>query len=654
MEIEAEDFLELVHGTKKGWVGLPAKVGKYWVEFSTSWPGDGVITRRIDTCLRDKEDLYYSAALFSEKGRKIENVMGSAWLWADLDEVHPTSAGKLGYLPTVAIQSSPGRYQALWRLKRELPPKSLEKLNRALSYALDADRGGWDLTQVLRLPGTRNFKYADAPMVELMWINDLIYEPRAMWGRLREMLPADEFKVATSVDIPRRGISARARVLLRTKPDQVVSGERSTKLWELECLLAEAGLGVDEIHELVWNTAWNKHRSVHTGRVRLEREILKAIRHVQRQLALKARGSSKENQGPTKAAAATEEGLPLMGYSSTMAQEMEEPKWLVEDIWAADSQGIIGGEPKTAKTTLALALGLAVASGKPFLGKYPVPGAGPVVFIQEENAPWMIQDRLRKLSWHSGLIPEESVQKRHVVQGDLARKGSVVLSIEFPPDLPFYLLNNYGFDLADPDHTQAMINTCHYLRPKLIILDPLYLILGDADGDRAKELKPFLKLLLALRMENNCSVILVHHMRKRTQGVKVRAGQNLLGSTTLHGWVDSALYLSDRESNKPGWKSILVEREFRSMAPQMPIELDISMGEPGTLEMEVDITDFDILGKVRSRAKREPGILLTTVAEELEMSKQVLRARIIGTADCGIEVKSSKRGRGYSHELYAT
>jgi hypothetical protein len=116
MEIEAEDFLELVHGDTKGWVGLPAKVGKYWVEFSTEWPGDGVITRRIDTCLRDREDLYYSAALFSRKGRKIEDVLGSHWLWADLDEVHPTDAGKIGYLPTVAIQSSPGRYQALWRL----------------------------------------------------------------------------------------------------------------------------------------------------------------------------------------------------------------------------------------------------------------------------------------------------------------------------------------------------------------------------------------------------------------------------------------------------------------------------------------------------------------------------------------------------------
>jgi len=657
MELEAEDFLEIVYGERPGWVGLPAKVGKYWVEFSTEWPGDGVITRRIDTCLRDREDLYYSVAQFQKKGRRIEDVQGSSWLWADLDEVHPTDAAKLGYLPTVAIQSSPGRYQALWRLQKELPPKSLEKLNRALSYALDADRGGWDLTQVLRLPGTRNFKYADAPMVELMWYKpELVYDPHSMWAKLKAALPPDEFKAAVSVVIPKKGISGRAKVLLRAKSEDVVAGERSSRLWELECLLAEAGLGVDEIYELVWNTAWNKWRAVHSGRSRLEREIRKAIKHVGRQVAL--RKPSKDIEGPTKAKPELpkEGGLPFMSYASVMSQVMEEPKWLVEDIWAADSHGIIGGEPKTAKTTVAMALALSVASGKPFLGKYSVPSPGPVLFVQEENAPWMVQDRLRKLAWHAGLIRKSEAHVRARASGDLARKGSVVVGLDFPDDIPLRILNNHGFDLAEDEHTDGLWKACEEFRPKLVILDPLYLILGDADSDRVVHLRPFLKWLLRLRMEFGCSVVLVHHMRKRNLNAQVqaRAGQNLLGSAILHGWVDSALYLTDREIDKRGWKSILVEREFRSMAPQRPVEIDISMGEPGTLEMKANVTTFDLAGLIVARVRAEPGITVNTLAAELEMDKRTLISRIRGDEHHRVRIESGRKGRGYSHKLYAT
>jgi AAA domain/RepB DNA-primase N-terminal domain len=662
MEIEAEDFLELVHGERQGWVGLPAKVGKYWVEFSTEWPGDGVITRRIDTCLRDKEDLYYSAALFKVKGRRIEDVQGSSWLWADLDEVHPTAAAQaFGYLPTVAVESSPGRYQALWALTRELPPKSLERLNRALSYALDADRGGWDLTQVLRLPGTRNFKYPEAPMVRLMWYKpELTYNPDSMWAKLKAALPEHELKAAVAVLIPKRGIPARAKVLLRTPPEMVVAGERSDRMWELECLLAESGMGVDEIYDLIWNCAWNKWRSVHSGRSRLEKEIQKAIRHVGRQVSLKQRDreASKDKEGPpAQLPPATEAGgLPFMTYSSVMSQVMEEPKWLVEDIWAADSHGIIGGEPKTAKTTLAMALALAVASGKPFLGKYPVPTSGPVLFVQEENAPWMVQDRLRKLAWHSGLIRPRAVHERKREPGDLARKGSVVMSLDFPDDIPFRLLNNYGFDLAEDEHTDGLWKACDEFRPKLVILDPLYLILGDADSDRVVHLRPFLKWLLKLRMEFGCSVILVHHMRKRNLNAQTqaRAGQNLLGSAILHGWVDSALYLMDRETDKKGWKSIIVEREFRSMAPQRPIEVDLAMGEPGALEMKANVTTFDLAGLIVSRVRDEPGITLNALAQELEMDKRTLMSRIRGDEQQRIRVESGQRGRGHTHKLYAT
>jgi hypothetical protein len=132
--MDSEDFLELVYGDREGWIDLPAKVGPYWVPYHLEWEGEATtaVSRRIDSCLRDEESLYFSVTMFREKGRDYDDAMGTHWLWADLDEVNPAVAGRHGILPTVAWSSSPGRYQALWALDSRLSPKALEKVNRAL------------------------------------------------------------------------------------------------------------------------------------------------------------------------------------------------------------------------------------------------------------------------------------------------------------------------------------------------------------------------------------------------------------------------------------------------------------------------------------------------------------------------------------------
>jgi hypothetical protein len=407
-DLDCEDFLELVYGEREAWIDLPAKVAKHWVPFYTRWPNEAAVTRRIDSSLRDREDLYYSVAQFSQRGRKIEDVLPTAWLWADLDEVHPTQGAGLGFLPTVAVESSPGRYQALWRLTRELKPSVLEKLNRGLSYALDADRGGWDLTQVLRIPGTRNYKYPSAPWVKLLWINEESYDPKEVWAAVRDIVPDDELRGVVSPSLPRRPIPSRAKALLRTPLAQVVEGERSARLWELECLLAESGLSEEEIYSLVNQSAWNKWRGVASGRERLTRDIRKALRHVaskggDRHDKNKKQGALDRGSGDSSRDSAGDEGesladtdggadesgaierLPFVGYSSFMAMSMEEPRWLIENIWTAGSHGLIAGEPKTNKTTLALAMALSIVSGKPFLGEHSVGVTGPVLLCRRRT-----------------------------------------------------------------------------------------------------------------------------------------------------------------------------------------------------------------------------------------------------------------------------
>jgi hypothetical protein len=679
-ELEAEDFLDLIYGTRPSWIDLPSKVGPYWVPFHLEWPSDATVSRRIDSCLRDSENLYYSVGQFAKRGRNIEDVLPLRWLWADLDEVHPSAAADFGgLLPTIAIETSPGRYQALWKLTKLVPPVVAEKVNQGLSYALDADKSGWDLTQVLRLPGTRNFKYPGGPAIRVLWYaDDVEYDIREVWRAVRGAVPQMEWEAnglsgsgaggAGAGIVPRRPISSRAKRLLGASVAEVVEGERSARLWELECLLAEAGLEAEEIYALVWPCAWNKWRGVASGDRRLRGDIRKAMAHVKRTAAAAGpsiggpKGSVLKDQGVDQDAdeeAGEETGeakpdeaqerLPFIGYSSFMAMEMEDPKWLIEDIWTAGSHGIIGGEPKTNKTTIALAMGLSIASGKPFLGQYVVGVQGPVLMVQEENAPWMMQDRLRKIAAYYGLI---STAETHTTVAEPGALGKMSLELDFPTDVPLKLLNNYGFDLAVEEHREMLEAEIDETRPVLLILDPLYLILGGADQNQVNTLVPFLKWLLQVRNEYGCAIAVLHHFRKQSNnGVAVRAGQRLMGNAILHGWVDSALYMEKLDDVRPGWVKVGLEKEFRSMAPQSSSALSISMGDPGSLEMTVEIEGHGVEQVIMDIVLNEPGVTVRQVAETTGMDKRTVLARVRGGSG-GIEVVSGKKGRGHSHRLF--
>jgi hypothetical protein len=56
-------------------------------------------------------------------------------------------------------------------------PEEGEDLNRRIAYAMAADLSGWDLTQLLRVPGTRNRKYPYAPVVELAHLSGGSHDP---------------------------------------------------------------------------------------------------------------------------------------------------------------------------------------------------------------------------------------------------------------------------------------------------------------------------------------------------------------------------------------------------------------------------------------------------------------------------------------------
>ena len=621
-DLDAEDFLELLWGDEECWVELPAKVNGYWVPYQLQWPPsqDTMVSRRIDQSLHDEEDLYYSVATFREKGRNIEYVLPTGWLWADLDEVHPTTATKLGLMPTLAIESSPGKYQALWRLTRKLKPKDTEKLNRALTYALGADRGGWDLTQVLRIPGTKNFKYHPAPLVRLMWYKQgNVYDPQGVLAAVKEHVPAAELQAATDIVLPKRDIPHSIERLLHSK--DAVEGERSHVRWKIEKSLAEVGCDEEEIYGMVVNSAWNSFATLGPtrGNQQLKREILKAVQEVKRKARVeKVDQAVKADDGdqPLLVGWEKEGRLPRTSIKTLVTMDIKEPDWLVEDIWTGGGRGIIGGEPKTSKTLLAMALGMAVASGQPFLGEFEVIDSGPVLMIQNENRVKMMQDRARGLMTKMGISSDE--------------------------EIPMWTVDNTGFDLDYDRHLEILEADIADLKPKLVIFDPLINMIGAIDSDKSGAIQPILNELIRMGVTYKCAMILVHHAAKRSQNsTGRRSGQRLLGSTGLHAFNESMLFATYLEDPRDGWSALTIDREFRSFEPQTPIRMAWHLGTTG---MEIDITSQNKEGLLVEIVRDEGPLTVKQLGERVD-SLQLERKAILRLVDKSPALKRT-HGRG--------
>ena len=82
--------------------------------------------------------------------------------------------------------------------------------------------------------------------------------------------------------------------------------------------------------------------------------------------------------------------------------------------------------------------------------------------------------------------------------------------------------------------------TVSTLRPMLLVLDP-FVRLHRIDENVSAEVAPLLDFLRGLQRRHHVAIVLVHHARKGAS--HVRAGQALRGSSELHAWGDSNLYV---------------------------------------------------------------------------------------------------------------
>jgi len=278
-----ETFFKLIFGKHTGYVGIAHKPPtggmneNYFV-----YPDE--IARMIEHCEKFSldNDVYFCPQLLGTRKRNKENVQTCTNLWGDLDTCPPDL---LLVEPTVLVESSPKRYQAYWVLEKPITGEQAEDLSRRIAYyhADDgADKSGWDLSQLLRVPYTSNHKYDEAPTVKVIHANQKHYRP----SDFEEYPQPEEFQfyeIPFPDDLP----EADAKSLLQARKAEInptvwtlfydtPKEDWSKALWQLELLLFETGYGREEVFLIAEAAACNKYRRDDKPREFLWKEVCKA------------------------------------------------------------------------------------------------------------------------------------------------------------------------------------------------------------------------------------------------------------------------------------------------------------------------------------------------------------------------------------------
>lgn len=444
-------------------------------DFKTHWFRKSDFPK-IAEFMRDNsdKDIYFCPHGFDSKERKKPFAVLPRLLWADLDEADPRT---IKYKPTVAFESSPGRFVGLWFTDKPVT----EELNRRMSYFFGADKSGWDLTQVLRVPGTTNYKYASSPKVRILWTDGPTYKVKDLE---RELPSEDDDGGDAGEETDAAAIYKKwekklpawcRRELMRGKP---TAGKRSEVFWKLGQTMIEAGLPMDDASVLLKASPWNKFRGRRNEDEQIERELNKAVN---KHMHADKRVHREEKEDDS------ERGERRLIFRSMAEVEEEEIDWIWYPWLAFGELIIMEGDPGLGKSYAMQVISRCVCDGikLPTEHKGEKPLKGKVLYFDLENSAGTVTKKRLKLN---GLEDESSF-----------------IQCEEP------------FSIADDDALDEVYEYVERVRPSLVVFDTLNNYLGAADAFKGHEVAQVFQRFRDIARRFNCCVVVLRHLTKSSK-----------------------------------------------------------------------------------------------------------------------------------------
>ena len=471
--------------------------------------------------LRDKYDLYISFTPTGGKERKKTNAEDTYIIAQDIDGVPiPTDLP-----PSYYWETSPNKYQGVWILDNKVNPQEHEILCRKLVNKYGFDPCGVDIVHLYRIPGSVNHKYATDFKVSGMKGEGTVYRKR------------DFMKALEDVDITKSSIVSSDLIEFKLYDLDVLlekynvtkqfthkmAVDRSEWAWNLERKMIMNGASKEEVKFVLLSAPNDKAKFTDET---VDAEVNRAFAKIQsteeepeEETPTYTKLSKKfkiEEKGGKSIRSVTKNGKKRSSSINIVRVGDIEPFdptdfWLIEDFWENSSVGIIGAPSKSFKSTFALNLACAVATGKPFDGRKVKQGA--VLILQGENNLSMEQHKIYAIT-----------------------------GCETPP--PIYFVD----DNINMEHIYRLVNDIRELEIKLLIIDPMYLLFGNGDINRHQDIVERLETLTRLSKETGCAIMLIHHSRKLERRAKIQTS-DMYGSAFIEGWYESMILLQRKTNN---------------------------------------------------------------------------------------------------------
>jgi hypothetical protein len=200
---------------------------------------------------------------------------------------------------------------------------------------------------------------------------------------------------------------------------------------------------------------------------------------------------------------------------------------LIVGILVQGQPCIMLGAQKTLKTTFAMALAFALATGRPFLDKFHTNGTHRVLMFSGESGLATLKEILRRIC-----------DAAFVDMAEL--DDSLIISDTIPK-------------IANLLHIDELRRIFKQLRTEVVIVDPLYLAL-DTDGREGSvfAMGQMLSMLSALCQEMGITLVLLHHLKKGNGETK---GHAELSDASWSGCAEFArqwIILNRRAKYEPG------------------------------------------------------------------------------------------------------
>lgn len=441
---------------------------KEWKEHFFPWPiTDKTLKKFEHEYSGEKYNVYFCATPFQRPQRKKSFVIGSKFLWADLDETKPRDCE---IVPQIAWKSSDERYAALWILDKFYDASTIELRNKALSYNIGADKGGWDLTQVLRVPGTINHKYEPAARVRTLWFKNGSYAlkkfPEHVYKNLDPQGVLREY---------RKKIKPSTLKLLTSK--RATDGKRSEVIWKLNNDMAEQGLDAQVRFNLLKGSVWNKF----AGRNDEETQLMREVEKVESRKILVLDEDDKEEKKVVQMSTVAPEDVSYLWYPYIPIGKVT----------------LLEGDPGLGKSWFTMALAAFISSRTRLPRAKECPTGKVLLLSAEDGLADTIRPRLDKLD------------------ADVKRVFAYNSSVYFDED---------GFAEVE-EQIEA-------IKPSLVIIDPIVAYMGSkVDMFRANETREIMTGLADIAERQGCAIIAVRHLTKGGKDKAIYRGSGSIDIT---------------------------------------------------------------------------------------------------------------------------